>query len=358
MKEWLISDIHAGHSVCYFDPHGHDTDDILQFIPRARRKDVLIFDPSQFAVPWNPLDAENIPMTASMFVNTFRSVWKYSEIATPRMDGVVYNTLVALMEARHSLFGMYLMLVSRDYRFHVLDAVLDPVVVQYWHQFEMLDKKQQDLQIESTLNKIQILMVDPRVRAIAGTVSRLCLKDIVKDKILFVRLPQGELGLEKTAMLGSLLLTQLHQALLARDPSVPFCLYLDEVHTWAPDPIAEMLSGIRKFNVTITAVHQYLGQLDAKLRDSLNANASQFAFRVSMDDRDGLPKLGEQEIQPYELPSYTLWAFDGVTPRMVTTSPLSFTPYEASYRQIRSNILRNYVAPATRENDALMTRYC
>ena len=357
MKEWLLDDIHTGHAVCYIDPHGTDTDDLLQYIPRARRQDVIVFDPTQFAIPWNPLRSDNVPLTASMFVNSFRSVWGYDQMSTPRMDGMVYNLLVALIEARQGLFGMWLMFVSDKYRKHVIEGILDPVVQRYWQDYDLLPDKQRLEQSESTFNKVQILMADPRVRAICGTRSAFDIEDLIRDKILFIRLPQGELGIEKTAVLGSLLLAQIHQACLRRDTATPFHLYVDEVHTFAESSIREMLSGVRKFNVELTVVHQYLGQLGEQFRASVKANTDQYVFKVSTEDSEHFGGVGGTNIQPHELEPYHAWVFDRVKPCMIHTQPLSYAPYSASARQIRAHHVRHLVRPADREIDALLTKY-
>ena len=236
-KQNIIDDIHNGFAVCYVDPHGTDTDELLQYIPRKRRADVAIFDPSQFAIPWNPLETENIPLAANTFLTSIKAAWHYDGMPTPRLDGMLYNSLVALMEAKQSLFGLYLILTNHSYRQHVLLLISDPVVRNFWTWFDDLPEKQQLEHSDSTLNKIQILMADPRIRAICGSKSAINIQEYVDRKVLFLRLPQGEIGVDKSALLGSMLLSQIHQACMARDTTVPFHLYIDEAQTFAPHTI-------------------------------------------------------------------------------------------------------------------------
>lgn len=150
--------------------------------------------------------------------------------------------------------------------------------------------------------------------------------------------------MQKAALIGSLLLVQIHQACLRRDTALPFQLFIDEVHTFAPYTIAEMLSGIRKYNVQLTTVHQYLAQLHPLLLASVKANSTQYVFRLSFEDSRSFPELGDQELQPYELEPYQAWVFGHHKPQLVTTAPLSFQQYEASARQIDANLRRNYCA--------------
>ena len=200
-------------------------------------------------------------------------------------------------------------------------------------------------------------MADPRIRAICGAKTGINIWDMVKDKILFVRLPQGELGVEKTALLGNILLAQIHQACLGRDTAIPFNWYVDEVHTFAPFTIKEVLSGARKFGVHFTGIHQYTAQLDPTLLDSFTANAQQYIFRVSLQDAQNLPAVKPQDFQLHELEPYRMVVFAGGTYTSEHTSPLSHTPYAAAARQIDANLRRNYVKPATKEIEGIISKH-
>lgn len=356
-KRNIIDAIRAGFAVCYLDIHGHDTDDLLQYIPIKRRKDVVIFDPSQFATPWNPLQTTNAPLAGNTFLTSVKAAWQYNDMPTPRLDGVLYNALVALMEARQGLFGLYLILTSTTYRQHVIGCISDPVVQRYWTWFDSLNDKQQLEQADSTLNKVQILMTDPRIRAICGTETAIDINDMVKDKILFIRLPQGEIGVDKAALLGSILLAQIHQACLSRDTTIPFHLFIDECHTFAPHTISEMLSGIRKFNVSVTIVHQYMRQLDQGLLDSARANCVEYIFRVSVDDRKLLPDLGGMEVQPYELEPFQCWVFGDGKPRLELTQPITYPVLSKSRERIIANQRKYLERPATKEIEELLRKF-
>lgn len=357
MQRWFLDAVRAGSAVCYLDIHGTDTDNLLQYIPIKRRKEVVIFDPSQFAIPWNPLQTENAPLAGNTFLTSVKAAWQYSEMPTPRLDSVLYNALVALMEARHGLFGLYLILTSTTYRKHVLKDIRDPVVKRYWQWFDKLNEKQQLEQSDSTLNKVQILMADPRIRAICGATSNINMAEMVKDKILFIRLPQGEIGVDKSAVLGSILLAQIHQACLSRDTTLPFHLFIDECHTFAPHTIRELLSGIRKFNVSVTIAHQYMRQLEQGLLDSARANCVEYVFRVSVDDRALLPKLGDMQTQPYELEPFQCWVFGDGKPRLEITQPIPYPILTASRARIIANQRKYLEKDATQEVETLLQTF-
>lgn len=354
-RQRILEAIHRGDALAYFDPHGHDTDELISHIPRKHRPNVILFDPSKFSIPNNPLISDNYHKTAQSLTTAIATVWGYGDVVTPRMDGVLYNSLIALIEAKQGLFGLYLILVSDSYRRHVLKSTKNLVVKSFWAWFETLSDKDQFQVIESTLNKVQILMADPRIMAISGKRDKLSLTTAVNGKILLFRLPQGEMGIEKTALIGSLLLVQLHEALLSRDTSVPFHVFIDEAHTFAQEPIAEMLSGIRKQNVSLTVAHQYLGQLAPQLRASLKANAVPHLFRLSIEDSESYPELGNV-VKPYELLDFQYWRL-GRPPSIHYSESIDYPVFKTARRDIEANMRMHYHLPATEENEKLMRQY-
>jgi len=357
LKLWLLDSIKKGHAVLYIDLYGHTTDSFLHYIPIKRRGETIVFDPTRYAIPWNPLTAKNIPLTASVFAEAIKIAWGYANSSTPRMDAMIYNSLVALMETNQSLFGLYLLLANDNYRSDVVSKITDPVVKQFWIAFDAMPKKQQLEQSESTLNKVQVLMADPRIRALCGTRNALDIPALVDDGILFLRLPQGELGSQKSAVIGSILLTQIHQATMTRDTSLPLDIYISGVHTLAHASLVEMLSSSGDQGVTLTIAHQYVDQLDRELWSSIRANCESYVFRTSFDDSPHFPELGDQQIQPYEQDIGMYWHFGRNRPTHHTVPDWPHTPLSASARTIDQHHKRNLHAPATKEINALIAKY-
>ena len=51
MLALMLEDIAAGDGLFYIDPHGQDADRLLEYIPESRRRDVILFDPSNLDQP-------------------------------------------------------------------------------------------------------------------------------------------------------------------------------------------------------------------------------------------------------------------------------------------------------------------
>ena len=72
-----------------------------------------------------------------------------------------------------------------------------------------------------------------------------------------------------------------------------FYLYIDEFQNVTTDSIASILSEARKYRLSLTVAHQYISQLEEKIRDAVFGNVGSMAvYRVSTEDATTLePKF-------------------------------------------------------------------
>jgi hypothetical protein len=111
-------------------------------------------------------------------------------------------------------------------------------------------------------------------------------------KVLLVSLHKGLLGPETAALLGSLVVSQLWQAVLGRsaippERRHPAFVYVDEFQDYLhlPLDLADALAQARGLGVGFALAHQYLHQLDPAMRSAVLANAqSRVAFRLPGED--------------------------------------------------------------------------
>lgn len=360
MIRWAVDDILSGEGVAFFDPHGDAVEEIMRHIPPRRREDVVYFNPSEFAIGFNPLHTvpeERKAFVASSIVDTFKSVWGYADFPTPTLDQFLFNGTRALMDVPDgTLFGLKFLLTSPKYRARVISHVKDPTIADFWRtDFEqhMPDREKRERTL-STLNKIGALIADPAIRnCIAQPKDRLRLKEIVEQgKVLLVSLPQGQLGIEKSALIGSLILSQLHLAALTADKSKkrkPFHIYVDECHHFGASTLPEMLSGIRKFGVSLVVAHQYLDQLPDRLKSALLGTAGTIvAFRIGAKDRDYIEpefRLNNDDDTLCELLPFTAYARTGTTTRRLDMPILSSGVFPSAPARIRSAVRGSLVIP-------------
>lgn len=95
------SDIINGRGFALLDPHGDLVDNILKYIPENRKKDVVIFDPTDlnFPVGFNPL--EEVPEEYRQeFTNSFLEIFKklFGQAWNARLEHVMRFCVLALLE--------------------------------------------------------------------------------------------------------------------------------------------------------------------------------------------------------------------------------------------------------------------
>jgi type IV secretory pathway TraG/TraD family ATPase VirD4 len=293
LLRWAIDDILAGDGVAFFDLHGDAARELLAYIPPARRGDVLYYDPSdrEYPIGFNVLD--RVPeaqkaFVASSVVDTFKSIWGHSW--GPQLELFLYASTAALLDVPNgTLLGIKFLLTSPTYRRHVLTHVRDPAIREFWETdfAKHMPEREQRERTLSTLNKIGALVSDPLIRnSIGQPRSALDLRDILDtQKILIVALPQGQLSITKASLIGALVLSNLHLTALGRSHRSPFHVYIDECHHFGTATLTEMLSGIRKFGVSLVLGHQYIDQVPECFRAALIGTVgTTVAFRVGVND--------------------------------------------------------------------------
>lgn len=352
-----LADIEAGDGLLFIDPHGDAIDTILSLFPKRRAEDLVLFDPSEWEWPtaWNPLQGitpERKAFVASSMLDTFKSVWNYTDLTTPTLDQTLYNGIASLLDVPDgSLLGLKFMLTSETYRTQVKGHITDPIIKDFWNDFELLPAKDKREMVRSTLNKIGHLLSDPRIRHTIGqSKSAFDLENVLnKGKVLLCRLPQGKLGLQKTSIIGSLLLAQVHATALERSKGVPFHIYIDESHHFAGPSLMEMLSGIRKFNVSLTLANQYLDQMSKPFQSAVIGNVgTKVGFRSGTTDSDRLLSefpSNNVEFPLSELPPHTARIITPSDSYTMEMDDLAGTPDEGLADKLRKQSRRKYGSP-------------
>ena len=121
LKSMAIQDIEAGRGVCFIDPHGDSADDLLDYIPEERIKDVIYFDPDdlQYPIAFNVMEGIGFDyrhLVASGLVGVFKKIWG-AEAWSGRMEYILNNTILALLEYPGStLLGINRLMSGKEYR--------------------------------------------------------------------------------------------------------------------------------------------------------------------------------------------------------------------------------------------------
>lgn len=303
--EFLIrQDIEKENGFGIIDPHGDLIEDVKEYLALFHKEEIeekiLYIDPAdeRYTVYFNPLEKTEEALPASIaaeLVEAFKKIWKDSWGA--RMEDLMRNTFIALIEAEKTLVDLPRFLTDEDFRLKILDRIIHPVAKQYFIRFNNLSPKTRDEWIESTLNKVNAFLADDRIREMFSFKnSSFSLREIMDSKkILLLKLDRGKLK-ENADLLGSLFMAKIKMAAFSRsdipkEKRIPFYLYIDEFQNFATDSFIETLSEARKYGLALILAHQNLSQLPKHLQDSILANCGiQIYFRLSRKDAEILAK--------------------------------------------------------------------
>ncbi len=298
IQELMVrQDIAYGHGVCVIDPHGEFIDDILEFIPEERVNDVCIIDPSDIDYPasFNPI-ANVDPTFKHQLTQGLIEVLKkqFGANWTPRLEHVFRFTTLALLDYPYATMrGMISMLTDRNYRQKVVEYIEDDMVKRFWAiEFADWSEKFDTDAIIPLVNKLGQFLSDPMLRNIFGQQgNKIDIEKLMNDqKILLINLSKGKIGEENSSFFGSMFLTKIKQAGMARakmeaKDRKDFYLYVDEFQNVVTDTFENLLSEARKYAINLTMAHQYVGQIPPKVEAAVLGNVgSIISFRVGGDD--------------------------------------------------------------------------
>src|SRR3989344_5325438 len=219
----MRQDIQYGRGIVLLDPHGEAVEDILNFIPENRINDVCVIDPGDYQYPasFNPL-ANVDPEFKHQFTQGLIEVMEkqFGENWTPRLEHVFRFTTLALLNYQYATMrGMISMLTDRNYRQRVVEVIEDDMVKRFWAiEFADWSEKFDTDAIIPLVNKLGQFLSDPMLRNIFGQKeNKIDFENLMNsNKIVFINLSKGRLGEENSSFFGSMFITKIKQAGMAR----------------------------------------------------------------------------------------------------------------------------------------------
>ncbi|MFA5358469.1 MAG: DUF87 domain-containing protein [Patescibacteria group bacterium] len=299
----INDDIRHKKGVCVIDPHGDLVHEVIQFVPKERINDVIVFNASdlQYPVPFNIL--EKVPREMKqqvtqglieVFKKFFGGDW------SPKIEHVFRFTTLAMLDYEESsIVGMQKMLTNRKFRQKVIPQIKDSVVKHFWaNEFSSWSEKFDNEAILPLVNKLGQFLSNELVRNIVvQPKNTINFDDIMNnEKILLIELSRGLLGEENANLLGAMIITKIYQTAMSRarvseSERNDFYLYIDEFQNFATETFENILSEARKYRLCLTVSHQFLSQVPKDVKGAVFGNVgSLISFRVGADDGDFISK--------------------------------------------------------------------
>lgn len=318
LMNYIIQDIKDGAGVCVMDPHGELAEGVLNFIPKERADDVIIFDPSDTKRPLglNLLEAyddEQKDLVALEAMNIMLKLFG-SEIFSPRLQDYFRNGALTLMADNNdlgTLIDIVRLFTNDEFQRERVAKVTNPVVRDFWeNQMAKTGQREKEEMIPFWASKFGQFITNATMRNILGQKKSAIdfRKAMDEGKIILVNLAKGKIGEINMKLLGMIIVAKIQMAALSRT-DIPenkrrdFYLHVDEFQNFATDTFESILSEARKYHLSLTIAHQYIGQIKeagSEFGGKVDLAAAVFgnvgtiiAMRVGTEDAEFLEQVFE-----------------------------------------------------------------
>ncbi len=315
LRRLIRADLKSKEGLVLLDPHGDLYREVLEMIPKSRRDDVVVIDPTsdKAAVGFNVLDfpkdkflKRRAEFLVGELIRFFRETWDTPEAFGPIFETYFRNALRLLIHQESqtlTLMDFERLFADKDFRKGLLGSCTDPSVRTFW--IDVAEKTGGEMSLANMApyitSKISVLTQSGFISEMIGQPKdELRLEERLNGGgIILVNLNKGLLGANESRLLGVLLTMQIFAAGLKRSTLPvrerrPVNVYIDEFQNFVSDNIASMLSEARKFGLRLNLANQTLCQLKSGrgrqdlLETVLGNVGTMIAFRLGVPDAERL----------------------------------------------------------------------
>ena len=299
--------------LCIIDPHGDLVEDTLEFVPRHRADDVIVFDPWDLSRPmWlNMLEAEWEDHKEFVAQDALWIMIKlyWEEIMWPRLQTYFRNWVLTLMaddEAWATILDIMRLYTDEPFQKHKVTFLKNPEVRSFWEK-EMAntwDREKAEI-IPYFAAKFWPFKTNAQMRNIIWQPKSWfdVRKVMDEQKILLVNLAKWKLWELNAKLLWMILVSKIQMAAMWRadmeeDDRKDFYLYVDEFQNFVTESFASILSEARKYRLCLIIAHQYISQItkmnwkdDHTIKDAVFWNVwSMMNFKIWAEDWEAMQK--------------------------------------------------------------------
>ena len=296
------------------DPHGDLARQVLARLPEehAGRVDLVDLVDMERLPTINPLWIPPDPPGGAQLARAVRSaavtavfadLWGLHRAATPNLLHFLEAALAALVAAGDGcLAQLPRFLTDGAFRSAVVRQADDPRISARWAEFAALSNDDRSRTVRAILNKAADFDRNPLLGTVFGDPGPGLRVDHAMDhgRLLLVSLPRGLVPEGTVELIGSLLVSLVYQAALARearppDQRPPVVAVIDEFQEFALTTFAKVVTATRKYGLGVVVANQNLSRVEAVSPDvlaTLLANVSTLvSFRTGPADAEVLAPL-------------------------------------------------------------------
>jgi hypothetical protein len=209
---------------------------------------------------------------------------------------------------------------DKTFRENALRRLTHPATRDFWfREFASYSPRYRTEALAPVLNKLGAFLAQPPLyRLLTRPRAGYRVRSVMDGRrVLLVNLSKGKIGADGASLLGSLIVSRLGLAGVSRTnvpeaDRAPFYVYLDEFHTFTTLSLADMLSELRKYRVSLTLVHQFVHQLQDEVKHAILGNVgTMLCFRIGPEDalllgRQFAPEVDQLDL--VNLPNHRIYA--------------------------------------------------
>lgn len=278
-----LDDIYQGYGLTVLDPKGGLVEQLINYIPEEILDRVIYLDglreiPIDFLHWDTPLErsilADDVMVTFERFSDSS---------AGDQWKSILQYAILTILEARGSFLDIYYFLTRDDKQSQILARISDPDLLHYWtYEYPKLKGHSET----SILTRMAKFLLTPSLKAMLGSAHpKLHIPTIIEEgKILLVNL--NEVGEKAANIIGTLLVSQIQQAIFKRKPEkyrAPYYVYVDEFQDFKSTAFAQILKKARGFGLGLTLVSLHPKQLGDLIEDVKGCVTSYVFFKMAAD---------------------------------------------------------------------------
>lgn len=303
LERLCAEDFAAGRGVVVLESKNDLCRSLADLIPAERRRDVVIFDPSDARPAGFNLLAggeEAADLIAEHVTGQFRAM--YAGYLGPRSEMLLRAALLTLSQAEGAWTICEILSVLSDatLRRRLVGQITDHQLASIWAWFDSQSPPAQAEMVGPLTNKVSAFVLRRKLRAVVGQAESALDFDaaLAKGKIVLIALAGGLIGEDAAQLIGSCILAELWAAIQRRaalPPSQrPFVsVVVDEAQDFLRLPVSlgDAFVKSRGMGAGWTVSFQNLRQLRPELRAAVLANLrSKLILQTTADDADAFAR--------------------------------------------------------------------
>ncbi|MDX6287682.1 MAG: hypothetical protein QOG53_3167 [Frankiales bacterium] len=300
------------------DPHGDLVRQVLARLPDDHANRVALFDlsdPQQLPtlnplwIPPHPPEGVDIAraVRSAAVTAVFADIWKLHRATTPNLMHFLEAAVAALVACGDGcLAALPRFLTDGAYRAGVVRASGDARIAARWAEFAALSPEDRSRTIRAILNKAADFDRNPLLATVFGDTGPGLRIDEVMDsgRLLLVSLPRGLVPEGSVELIGSLLVSLLYQAALAREARPanerpPVVAVIDEFQEFALSTFAKVVTATRKYGLGLVVANQNLSRVHAISPDVLTTLLANVGTLVTFRTAPGDALVLEPFLTPF-----------------------------------------------------------